>query len=78
MLEIYPPGSVIFLSGGGLTGSDIRCRVIAASIIGHEGHTTIRYEVSWIVDSDRKTAWIESFEIVSSPEGKSQVGFIAP
>jgi hypothetical protein len=76
MLEIYTPGSIVFFSGGELASGGLRCRVITVSITGHEGHCTVRYEVSWIVDSERKTAWIESFEIVSSPRGKSQVGFI--
>lgn len=68
MIEIYPLGSTVSVG-------DIKCRVISVSLIGHEGHTTIRYEVSWLINGDRKTAWIESFEISTSQEGKLSVGF---
>lgn len=64
-LTVIAPGSKVKLA------SDLEAIVLAVLIRG----SLVQYEVAWIADSDRRSCFIESFEIVSNEGDTMEVGF---
>lgn len=62
---VISPGSMIVLHSG------LDVIVLAVLIRG----PLVQYEVSWLSNGDRKTAWIESFEISKNLGESSEIGF---
>lgn len=62
-MQIYKPGSTVKIN-------EIEATVISVGIYENR----ITYHLSWWVNSDRKTQWVEEFEITSK-EPKEKIGF---
>lgn len=64
ILRVIKPGSDCMLGG-------ILVKILSVRIEAFR----VSYEVSWIFNGDRKTAWIEVFEIEESNSKTLEVGF---
>lgn len=64
-LTVIAPGSKVKLA------SDLEALVLAVLIRG----PLVQYEVAWIADSDHKSCFVESFEIVNNEGETMEVGF---
>lgn len=62
-MEIYKPGTTVKIN-------EIEATVLSVQI----NENRIIYHLSWWVNSDRKTEWVEEFEI-HSKEHKEKIGF---
>ena len=74
MTDIICPGSEVEMVQGDVK---ISVRIITVSVSGHwQGVLSARYEVAWLVGSDRKTAWIEPHEMQLLDSGRyRKIGF---
>lgn len=68
-LMVYPPGTAVLIG----FGDDIfAAQVLAVAVYAHN----IQYQVSWWDGRQRRTDWLEDFEVQSQHEGqKLPLGF---
>lgn len=65
-LVVSPVGSKL------LVGNRLEVLVISILI---EDPTSIKYEIAWWVEGDRKTAWIRESEILEGAPSSLEIGF---
>lgn len=64
-IAVYHPGSNVRVSGLDATVLQV---ILKANLY-------VQYEVAWTINGDRKTAWVEEFEVEFSETPRYIIGF---